>query len=75
MENNDKKKKIVINVVTVIVCVLLIVLGIFVYKKFTTVADELPVEEPISTEALFTVENYPKVDGSTATLPLAEAFE
>ena len=75
MENNDKKKKIVINVVTVIVCVLLIVLGIFVYKKFTTVADELSVEEPISTEALFTVENYPKVDGSTATLPLAEAFE
>ena len=33
------------------------------------------VEEKISTAPLYTDENYPKVDGSTATAPLAEAFE
>jgi phosphate transport system substrate-binding protein len=70
------KKKIIINVITVVICLLILAGGFFAYKYFTTekVEEEIS-EEEISTEPIFTAENYPKVDGSTATAPLAEAFQ
>lgn len=53
-----------------IILIVLIVVGgcVFAYWYFTR-------EEPVSTEPLYTLENYPKVDGSTATQPLGIAFK
>lgn len=77
-------KKIGLNLLVVIVCVAVIFGCYFAYQYFTkeenvtqnTVTEEKNVvEEEISTEPLFSKEEYPKVDGSTATIPLAEAFE
>jgi phosphate transport system substrate-binding protein len=69
------KKKIIINIITVIICLLILAGGFFTYKYFTTDKEETLEKEEISSEPIFTTENYPKVDGSTATLPLAEAFQ
>lgn len=71
-----KKKKILLNLVVIVICVLIAVGCYFLYKYLTKPAEvNTPVEEVISTEPIFTKENYPNVDGSTATIPLAEAFE
>lgn len=43
------------------------------YLNFTQKDTNTNVEE-IDTSAIYTVENYPKVDCSTATIPLAKAF-
>jgi phosphate transport system substrate-binding protein len=69
------KKKIIINVVTVIICLLILAGGFFAYRYFTTEKEEILIDKEISSEPIFTAENYPKVDGSTATVPLAEAFQ
>lgn len=67
MENNNVK----INVLLVIIMFLVILACILAYIFFTQEkTSEEPLEEPI-----FTLENYPKIDGSTATIPLAEAFK
>ena len=81
MEKDMKKKKVVANIITIVICLVIIALGYVAYKYFTNTNDlknqnePEQVEEKISTEPLYTDENYPKVDGSTATAPLAEAFE
>lgn len=81
MEKDMKKKKGVANIITIVICLVIIALGYVAYKYFTNTNDlknqnePEQVEEKISTEPLYTDENYPKVDGSTATAPLAEAFE
>lgn len=81
MEKDMKKKKVIANIITIVICLVIVALGYVAYKYFTNANDlknqNAPeqVEEKISTEPLYTDENYPKVDGSTATAPLAEAFE
>ena len=81
MEKDMKKKKVVANIITIVICLVIVALGYVAYKYFTNANDlknqnePEQVEEKISTEPLYTDENYPKVDGSTATAPLAEAFE
>jgi phosphate transport system substrate-binding protein len=72
-----KKKKILLNVLVVLIC-LAIAGGCYAAYYFLTNADDKIDEiakENISTEPIFTEENYPIVDGSTATAPLAEAFQ
>ena len=81
MEKDTKKKKVIANIITIVICLVIVALGYVAYKYFTNANDlknqnePEQVEEKISTEPLYTDENYPKVDGSTATAPLAEAFE
>lgn len=81
MEKDMKKKKVIANIITIVICLVIVALGYVAYKYFTNTNDlknqnePKQVEEKISTEPLYTDENYPKVDGSTATAPLAEAFE
>lgn len=65
-ENNVK-----INVLLGIIVILVIVACVMAYMYFTQEKiEEEKIEEPI-----FSLENYPRIDGSTATLPLAEAFK
>ena len=72
-------KKILLNCLMILICAAIVVGCFFAYKHFTkkdeNASKKSEVEEIISTEPLFTQENYPNVDGSTATIPLAEAFE
>ncbi len=81
MEKDMKKKKVIANIITIVICLVIVALGYVAYKYFTNANDlknqnePEQVEEKISKEPLYTDENYPKVDGSTATAPLAEAFE
>lgn len=81
MEKDLKKKKVIANIITIVICLVIVALGYVAYKYFTNANDlknqnePEQVEEKISTEPLYADENYPKVDGSTATAPLAEAFE
>lgn len=65
-ENNVK-----INVLLVIIMILVIVACLVAYIFFT---QERTTEEPIE-ETIFSLENYPKIDGSIATIRLAEAFK
>ena len=75
------KSKIIINVLVILICVGIVVGLCFVYKALTTAEKEklntgtTAKEIVISNEPLYTLENYPIVDGSTATIPLAQAFE
>ncbi len=64
-----KKNKVLINVLLIIIMILVVIACVVGYLYFTV---EKPVEE---SSAIFTLENYPRIDGSTATLPLAEAFK
>ena len=69
-----KKSKIVI---TLIVMVIVIGACIFAYLKFGKKDDkvaEVNEQTQISTDPIFTIENYPKVDASLATQPLTNAF-
>ncbi len=69
-----KKSKILITLI-----VMIIVIGgcIFAYSKFgkkDNKSAEVAETPQISTEPIFTLENYPKVDASLATQPLTNAF-
>jgi len=66
------QKKRVINVLLVIIMILVVVGCVVAYMCFT---NDVEIIEPQKEEILFSLENYPKIDGSTATLPLAEAFK
>ncbi|MBO5349201.1 MAG: substrate-binding domain-containing protein [Clostridia bacterium] len=65
-----KKSRVLITIL-----VMIIVIGgcIFAYMKLGK-KDNQVSEEPISTEPIFTLENYPKVDASLATQPLTSAM-
>lgn len=74
-----KKNKIIFNILLVIIMLLVIIACVMAYLYFTkeevveninSEKKEEKIEEPI-----FNIENYPKIDGSTATIPLAEAFK
>lgn len=66
-----EKNKKVINILLVIIMILVVVGCVVAYLYFTKAWEK---EEKV-TEPIFTLENYPRIDGSTATLPLAEAFK
>lgn len=73
-----KGKKILFNILVILTCALIVLGCIFGYKHFTKKNTEnvkKVAEEKISSDPIFTDEDYPVVDGSTATIPLAEAFE
>ena len=72
-----------IGFVFVIIFILIVVGGcVFAYLYFTkdinneniATTPEQKTEEPISKEPIFTKDTLPKIDGSTATIPLGEAF-
>ena len=62
----------VVNILLVIIMILVVVACVFTYMCFT---NNVEIITPKKEEVLFTEESYPKIDGSTATLPLAEAFK
>lgn len=66
------QNKNVINILLIIIMILVVVACVVLYMCFT---HDVEIIEPQQEEALFSEENYPKIDGSTATLPLAEAFK
>lgn len=66
------QNKWVVNVLLVIIMILVVIACIVTYMCFT---NDVEIIESQKEEILFSKENYPKVDGSTATLPLAEAFK
>jgi phosphate transport system substrate-binding protein len=72
-----KNKKVLMNVLVALIC-LMIVGGCCVTYYFLTEADEKIKESTdynINNTPIFSEDNYPIVDGSTATAPLAEAFQ
>lgn len=75
-ENN----KIVINILLVIIMILVVVGCVIGYMYFTKDKTK-PIIDPEEKKAIqnqekiFSEEDYPRIDGSTATLPLAEAFK
>ena len=66
-----KDKNKLINVLLIIIMILVVVACVVGYMFFTQ--EKHNIDE--QAEALFTTENYPRIDGSTATLPLAKAFK
>ena len=66
-----QENKLHINILLIIIMILVVVGCVLGYLYFTQ--EKQPKE--VSSEAIFSVENYPRIDGSTATLPLAEAFK
>ena len=67
-----KENKVVINILLIIIMILVVVACAVAYMCFT---NDVEIIAPQQDEPLFTITNYPKIDGSTATLPLAEAFK
>ena len=66
------QNKWVINVLLVIIMILVVVACAVTYMCFI---NDVEIIEPSKKEILFSTESYPRIDGSTATLPLAEAFK
>lgn len=72
------KKKVLFNILAVLICIAIVVACVLAYKHFTKQNTEnlkQVAEENISNDPIFTDEDYPIVDGSTATIPLSQAFE
>lgn len=75
-----EKNKRIINILLVVIVILVVagcILAYFYFTKDKTKPIINPEERKAlqNQEQLFTADNYPKIDGSTATLPLAEAFK
>lgn len=74
-----KGKKILLNILVILICAGIVVGCYFAYKTLTkkdiSKKETKTPEVKISTEPIFSKEDYPVVDGSTATKPLAKAFE
>ena len=74
------KRKSIITVIIIILFVILVCVGTFfvvtsLYEKKLEEQKQKEIEENrISTEPLYTLEDYPKVDASLATQPLTNAF-
>lgn len=62
----------VIKVLLIIIMILIVIACIVAYICFTS---DITIIETKREEILFSKNNYPRVDGITATSPLAEAFE
>lgn len=86
MEKEKKKikiKNIILIILAIIICIAIYYVSTTYYanKRKTEVAkqeqeqrEQLIKEQEIPTEKLYTLENYPKVDASLATQPLATAL-
>ena len=75
-----EKNKWIINVLLIIIMILVVlgcILGYFYFTKDKTKPIIDPEEKKAiqNQEKIFSEEDYPRIDGSTATLPLAEAFK
>lgn len=75
-----EKNKRITNVLLIIIMILVVlgcVLGYFYFTKDKTKPIIDPKEKKAiqNQEKIFSEEDYPRIDGSTATLPLAEAFK
>lgn len=75
-----EKNKRITNILLVVIVILVVagcILAYFYFSKDKTKPIINPEERKAlqNQEQLFTADNYPKIDGSTATLPLAEAFK
>ena len=75
-----EKNKRITNVLLVIITILVVcgcVLAYFYFTKDKTkpIIDPKEKKAVQNQEKVFSVEDYPRIDGSTATLPLAEAFK
>lgn len=72
-----KDNKVVINILLVIIMILVVIACIVGYLYFTKeeAITEITESNLKEEEKIFSMENYPRIDGSTATLPLAEAFK
>ena len=75
-----KNNKNTLDIIFVVICFIIVVGFYFGYKYYITTSEKVTyvtekVAEEINEDPIFTEEEYPKVDGSTATIPLAEAFE
>jgi len=66
------QNKWVINVLLVIIMILVVVACVVIYLCLT---NDVEIITPQKEEVLFSEENYPKIDGSAVTMPLAEAFK
>ena len=75
-----EKNKRITNILLVVIVILVVAGCVLAYFYFTKDKTK-PIIDPeerkalLNQEQLFTADNYPKIDGSTATLPLAEAFK
>lgn len=65
---------IIIMVVVLVVCVVTYIIVDNVVPEKVEVESNTPTEEIISTEALYTMDNFPKIDASLATQPLTDAI-
>ena len=66
------QNKWLINVLLVIIMILVVIACVVTYMCVTNDVEIIEIQKAA---ILFSNENYPKIDGSTATLPLAEAFK
>lgn len=73
----ENAKKVLLIVLAIIICIAVYVgvVGVYKNKKEQEANENQKQEEIISDENLYESKEYPKTDGSTATLPLAEAFK
>lgn len=67
-----KNNTMVINILLIIIMILVVIGCGVAYICFT---NDVKIIEDKEEDTIFTEENYPRIDGSTATLPLAEAFK
>lgn len=65
---------IIIMVVVLVVCVVTYIIVDNVVPEKVEVESNTPTEEIISTEAIYTMDNFPKIDASLATQPLTDAI-
>lgn len=67
-----KENKVVINVLLVIIMILVVIACVVTYMCLT---NDVEIIEQQQEEAIFILEDYPRIESSIATLPLAEAFK
>ena len=70
----ENVKKVLLVILAIIICVAVYVGVVGIYKN-NKEQEAKQQEEIITDENLYEAKEYPKIDGSTATLPLAEAFK
>ena len=68
-----KQRNLVINVLLVIIMILVVAGCYMTYLCLTS--DVQIINNNEKEKQIFSLENYPRIDGSTATLPLAQAFK
>lgn len=67
-----KENKVVINILLVIIMILVIIACVFIYMCFT---NDVEIVEPQIEDAMFSQQDYPKVNTISETLHLTEAFQ